>query len=197
MAEAPEVYDLRSLSIVQSQAEHLERLVSDLLDLSRVQWGQLHLQHSSFYLADLLAECVRSVQVSAEQHTIYLDIQIQNTKIVADQMRIGQVIGSILNNAVKYSPHGGQIILKLQELEGDYLLSISDQGIGISPEYLDHIFERFYRVRNTASRQYSGIGLGLYVAKAIIEGHGGRIWVSNNQGIGSIFYFILPRTPKV
>ena len=197
MAEAPEVYDLRSLSIVQSQAEHLERLVSDLLDRSRVQWGQLHLQHSSFYLADLLADCVRSVQVSAEQHTIYLDIQTQDTKIVADQMRIGQVIGSILNNAVKYSPHGGQIILKLQELEGDYLLSISDQGIGISHEYLDHIFERFYRVRNTASHQYSGIGLGLYVAKAIIEGHGGRIWVSNNQGIGSIFYFILPRTPKV
>ena len=72
--------------------------------------------------------------------------------------------------------------------------SIIDQGIGINPEYLDHIFERFYRVRNPASRQYSGIGLGLYVTKAIIERHGGRIWVANNQGVGCTFSFTLPRT---
>ena len=194
--DLPESYDLRSLHIVQSQTEHLERLVNDLLDLSRVQWGNLNLQYTSFFLADMLAECVHSAQVSADQHTIYLDIQVQDTKILADQTRIGQVIGNILDNAVKYSPNGGQVTVQLGDLDGDYLVNITDQGIGINPVYLDHIFERFYRLRNSASRQYSGIGLGLYVTRAIIERHGGRIWVTNNQGVGCTFSFTLPRTPR-
>src|SRR6266487_216870 len=194
--EPPESYDLRSLHIVQSQAEHLERLVNDLLDLSRVQWGQLHLQYSTFYLADLLAACVHQVQISAELHIISLDIQTQDSTIEADYLRIGQVVGNVLDNAVKYSPQGGQVTVQLQELNRDYLVSVIDQGIGINPEYLDHIFERFYRVRNTASRQYSGIGLGLYVTKAIVESHGGRIWHTNNQGRGSTFHFTLPHKPR-
>jgi len=195
--EPPETYDLRSLYIVQSQAEHLERLVNDLLDLSRVQWGHLELHPDTFFLADLLAESVHAVQVGAEQHSISLEINVPDTQIVADRQRIAQVVGNILDNAVKYSPHGGQIIVSLQEQDGDFLVSICDQGIGVSPEYLDHIFERFYRVRNTASHQYSGIGLGLYVARAIVERHGGRIWFSNNPGNGSTFYFTLPHTPRV
>jgi two-component system, OmpR family, phosphate regulon sensor histidine kinase PhoR len=73
---------------------------------------------------------------------------------------------------------------------------VIDQGIGINPEYLDHIFERFYRVRNMASRQYSGIGLGLYVTRAIVESHGGRIWHTSNQGRGSTFHFTLPSKPR-
>jgi two-component system phosphate regulon sensor histidine kinase PhoR len=194
--DLPESYDLRSLHIVQSQTEHLERLVNDLLDLSRVQWGNLNLQYTSFFLADVLAECVHSAQVSADQHTIYLDIQVQDTKILADQTRMGQIIGNILDNAVKYSPNGGQVTVQLGDLDGDYLVNITDQGIGINPVYLDHIFERFYRLRNSASRQYSGIGLGLYVTRAIIERHGGRIWVTNNQGVGCTFSFTLPRTPR-
>jgi signal transduction histidine kinase len=198
VAELPESYDLRSLNIVQSQTDHLERLVNDLLDLSRVQWGELHLQYSSFYLADVLAESVRQAQISAEQHNIYLDIDAQDSKLVADKLRIGQVIGNILDNAIKFSPQGKQVTVTLKEQEQDniYLVSISDQGIGVSPDFFDHIFERFYRVRNTASRQYSGIGMGLYIAKAIIEAHGGRIWLTSNQGVGSTFYFTLPRVPR-
>lgn len=195
LSDTPEYYDVRNLHIVQSQTEHLERLVSDLLDLSRVQWGNLDLQLSGFFLADVLTECVNSIQASAEQHTIFLDITIQDTGIVADRERIAQAIGNVMDNAVKYSPQGGQITVRLGELDGDYLISVTDQGIGINPEYLDHIFERFYRVRNAASNQFAGIGLGLYVTRAIIERHGGRIWVTNNQGIGSTFTFTLPRKP--
>src|SRR5439155_22102977 len=136
--ELPESFDLRSLHIVQSQAEHLERLVNDLLDLSRVQWGNLHLHYGSFFLADVLTEYTRSAQMSAEQHTIYLDIQVQDTRIVGDQLRIGQVIGNILDNAVKYSPQGGRVTVRLGELDDDYLVSIIDQGMGINPEYLHH-----------------------------------------------------------
>jgi len=193
VAEPPESYDLRSLNIIQSQSEHLERLVNDLLDLSKVQWGNLDLNIEPFHLADLLAESVRSTQASAEQHTIRLDIQTQDTSILADRIRISQVVGNILDNAIKYSPHGGEVTIRLQVQDGDYLVSIIDQGIGVSPQHYDHIFERFYRVHNTASRQYSGIGLGLYVAKGIVDKHGGRIWFTNNQSIGTTFYFSLPR----
>ena len=197
MTEVPENYDLRSLYILQSQTEHLERLVNDLLDRSRMQRGQLTLAYTTFYLADLLVDCVRSAQASAEQHTIYLDIQLQDTKIVADPGRIAQVIGNILDNAVKYSPHGGQIVVRLQEWEGDYLVSIMDQGIGVSPEHFDHIFEPFYRVHNAASLDYAGVGLGLFVARAIVDGHGGKIWFTDNQdSIGTTVHFTLPREPR-
>jgi signal transduction histidine kinase len=195
LAELPESYDLRSLNIVQSETEHLERLVNDLLDLSRVQWGELNLQYTSFYLADVLAERVRLAQVSAENHTIFLDIQVQDSKIVADQLRIGQVFGNILDNAIKFSPPGRQVTVKLQDQDDEYLVSVIDQGIGVSPDYFEHIFERFYRVRNMASRQYSGIGMGLFVARAIVEAHGGHIGFTSNQGTGSTFYFLLPRAP--
>jgi two-component system phosphate regulon sensor histidine kinase PhoR len=195
--EPPESYDLRNLYIIQSQTEHLERLVSDLLDLSQVQWGQLELHLDSFFLADLLADNVRSVQASAEQHHIHLEIKTQETKVKADKARIAQVVGNILDNAVKYSPYGGQITVCLQKQGEFYLISVSDQGIGVNPEHFDHIFERFYRVHNTASQAYSGIGLGLYVAKAIIDGHGGQIWLAKNQGIGSTFYFTLPIEPQL
>lgn len=193
--EPPESYDLRSLQIVQSQSEQLERLVNDLLDLSRAQWGEMNLQYSSFYLADVLSERVQLAQVSAEEHTISLDIQVQDSRIVADKLRIGQVIGNILDNAVRFSPQGRRVTVVLKEQNNEYLVSITDQGIGVSPEYIDHIFERFYRVRNTASRQYSGIGLGLFVARAIVEAHGGHIWVESNEGLGSTFSFTLPRAP--
>src|SRR6266487_2041274 len=182
LAELPESYDLRSLNIVQSETEHLERLVSDLLDLSRVQWGELDLQYTSFYLADVLTERVRLAQVSAEQQAILLDIQTQDSRIVADQLRVGQILGNILDNAIKFSLPGKQVTVKLQEQDEEYLISVIDQGIGVSPESFDHIFERFYRIRNIASRQYSGIGMGLFVAKAIVEAHGGHINFSSNQG---------------
>lgn len=195
-SEPPEHYDLRSLNIIQSQTEHLERLVNDLLDLSQLQWGQLHLQYQEFYLADLLNEYVHTIQDSAEQHTLYLDIQTRETRVFADRKRIGQVVGNVLDNAIKYSPNGGKVTIRLQQQDGDYLVSIIDEGIGVSPEHYDHIFERFYRVHNTATQQYSGIGLGLFVTREIITRHGGRIWFTNNQRIGTTFYFTIPPTPR-
>lgn len=207
--ELPESIDLRSLAIVQSQTEHLERLVDELLDRSRIQWGQLILKYENFHLADLLASTVRSVQASTEQHIIHLDIQVQETTVTADRSRIEQVVGNLLDNAVKYSPHGGQIVVQLHKFLTDeftentdesddyaYLVTVSDYGIGISPEHLDHIFERFYRISNASTRQYSGVGLGLYVTKAIVEAHGGRIWVaSNGASGGTTFFFTIPRVP--
>jgi two-component system phosphate regulon sensor histidine kinase PhoR len=196
IVELPESYDLRSLNIVQSETEHLERLVSDLLDLSRVQWGELDLQYSSFYLADVLNERVRLARISAEQYVIHLDIQAQDSRIVADQLRVGQIFGNVLDNAIKFSPPGKQVTVILHEKDDDFLVEVIDQGIGVSPESFEHIFERFYRIRNLANRQYTGIGMGLFVAKAIVEAHGGSIGFTSNQDGGSTFYFTLPRVPR-
>src|SRR5579859_5315850 len=196
--ESPESVDLRSLHIVQSQTDHLERLVNELLDLSHVQEGQLTLKYSTFSLADVLADCVNSVQVSAEQHALSFLCLIEDTKdttITADHDRIAQVIGNLLDNAIKYSPQGGQIVVSLEMKQGNYYIQIIDQGIGVSTEHYDHIFERFYRIRSATSH-YSGIGLGLYVAKAIIERHGGEIGFFNNANIGTTFYFTLPLRPR-
>lgn len=194
--ELPESYDLRNLNIIQSQTEHLERLVNDLLDLSQVQWGKLSLRYETFYLADVLAESVRLAQASAELHILCLDIQTQDTLIAADRIRVEQVIGNILDNAIKYSPHGGKVTVRLEDQGTKYLVSVIDEGVGVSPEQFDHIFERFYRVHNTNIQQYSGIGLGLYVAKAIIDRHGGQIGFTNNPSNGSTFQFTLPHKPS-
>jgi signal transduction histidine kinase len=194
-SEPPESYDLRNLAIIQSQAEHLERLVNDLLDHSQVQYGNLRLQYSAFDLATLLRETAHSIQASAEQHTITLRVECAETMVRADRVRIGQVIGNILDNAVKYSPHGGQIVVILRIEDALYHVSVIDQGIGVSAEQSEHIFERFYRLHNTASQNYSGIGLGLYVARAIINSHGGEISLVSKQGLGSTFNFTLPLKP--
>ncbi|GCE27954.1 hypothetical protein KDA_34380 [Dictyobacter alpinus] len=193
--DLPENQDLRSLSIIQSQTEHLERLVNDLLDLSQVQWGQIHLQYDTFDLQELLSRLVHSVQASAEQHLLILENKLQEAKVVADRARVEQVVGNILDNAVKYSPHGGQVIVSLQAQAGNYHISVKDYGIGVNPEHFKHIFERFYRIQNTASQHYAGIGLGLYVAKAIVDRHGGKIWLENNQGTGCTFHVTLPIIP--
>jgi two-component system phosphate regulon sensor histidine kinase PhoR len=197
VSELAETHDLHSLAIIQSQTEHLERLVSDLLDLSQVQWGQIQLHYEAFQMSDLLNDMVRSVQASAEQHILTLEIQAPETSVIADRTRLEQVIGNILDNAIKYSPHGGQVNIRLQgQSNSIYHISIKDQGMGVNPEHFEHIFERFYRVHNTASHHYAGIGLGLYVAKAIIHRHGGHIWLENNQGTGSTFHFTVPAVPS-
>src|SRR5260370_7151147 len=104
----------------------------------------MDLEYTSFYLVDVLAERVRLSQVSAEQNTIVLDIQAQDSRIVADQLRVGQVFGNILDNAIKFSPSGRQVPVKLQDQDTEYLISLIAQRIGLSPKYFDHIFDPFY-----------------------------------------------------
>jgi two-component system phosphate regulon sensor histidine kinase PhoR len=189
-------YEYRSLSIIQSQAEHLERLVNDLLDLSHLQRGRLPLHPAPFKLSEILDEVVRWAQVSTEQHEIQLEIHADDTTVVGDRARIMQVAGNILDNALKYSPDGGVVRVQLDANPLEFSVSVTDQGMGVNPDAQQHIFDRFYRVNNLMSRQYSGIGLGLYVARAIIEAHGGRIWVESQEGQGSTFSFTLPRLPQ-
>jgi signal transduction histidine kinase len=106
------------------------------------------------------------------------------------------VFRNILDNAIKYSPEGGLIVIRGEERVSDVVIMVADQGIGISPENLIPLFERYFRVRSVASLHIPGTGLGLPIARAIIEGHGGRIWAESNLGEGTTVYFSLPKTQR-
>ena len=116
-----------------------------------------------------------------------------NRKCVAgDRDRLEQVLGNLLENAVKYSPDGSEIVVSVED-KGDHLItSVRDRGIGIPGDELSQVFERFHRGRQVSSTNYGGLGLGLYISKQIIERHGGTIWVESAEGVGTTFYFSLP-----
>jgi two-component system sensor histidine kinase VicK len=110
----------------------------------------------------------------------------------ADASALGRVFGNLLSNAVKYSPHGGTITVEVTGQDGEAVVCVRDEGIGIPPEHLGRVFDRFYRVPNDLATRQGGIGLGLPVCKALVEAHGGRIWVDSRPGQGSTFAFTVP-----
>jgi len=112
--------------------------------------------------------------------------------VEADEKRIQQVVENLLDNAVKYSPQGGEIRLRAEVRPGELLVSVSDQGIGIAKEELNKVFDRFYRIQQRKLGQIGGAGLGLAICKSLVEAHGGRIWAESELGKGSTFHFTLP-----
>ena len=193
---APESYEHRCLGIVQSEAEHLERLVNNLLDFSLLQRGTIQLHLVEFDLADLVKTVVQSIQISAEQHRLTLNIWAQDTRLVADRERIRSIIGNLIDNAIKYSPNGGPVTITIREDERELVVTLSDKGIGVAPEDFDHLFDRFHHPSTLGSHQYEGIGVSLYLANVIIKMHNGRIWAESNRNqseTGTTFAFALPR----
>jgi len=167
----------------------LERLIRDLLDVSKIQSGQLQLEMKEFNMHDLLRETVNAVQmVSAPR--IILEDKLQNEIIYGDRQRIEQVLLNLLSNAIKYSPGENKVIIDSEKTDKELLIKIRDFGIGITKEEQTNIFERFYRSKNT-SVHISGFGLGLYICRDIITRHYGKIWVETADR-GSIFIFSLP-----
>ena len=171
------------------QVDKLTGLISDMLDVTKMQEGKLEMHHSTFDLYRLIADCVDSIEPAAN-HRIELLNHPDSQFITADRLRIRQVILNILNNAVKYSPQDKSIILKSELLEMNVLISIQDFGSGIPVDKIEKIFTRFYRVDRTDFS--SGLGIGLYIAKEIVTEHHGKIWVESQEGCGSTFYIQLP-----
>jgi two-component system phosphate regulon sensor histidine kinase PhoR len=195
---AAESYEHRCLGIIQSEAEHLERLVNNLLDFSLLQRGTLQLHPLEFDLAELVRQMVQSIQISAEQHRLNLNVWAQDTRVFADRERIRVIIGNVIDNAIKYSPNGGPVTVNLLGDERELVVAVSDKGIGIAPEHFDHLFDRFHHPDTLSSRQYGGIGVSLYLAQAILKLQGGRIWAESNRNqgeTGALFAFALSR-PK-
>jgi len=176
---------------IEEETVRLERIVDNLLDISRIESGRLHLDKRPTDLAQLAVEVIENVEIQSPQHQMVHDFV---TPLVAtvDAKRIEQVLRNLLSNAIKYSPEGGIISVQGYEDKGRIVIQVGDQGIGIAPEELGLVFERFYRVQSEAIQNVSGVGLGLAICQNIIEAHGGYIWVESDLGMGSTFYFAVP-----
>ncbi|MEW6403902.1 MAG: ATP-binding protein [Chloroflexota bacterium] len=173
---------------IHAEADRLNRLVDDLQELSRVE--------ARAYELDVRSVDVSTLLRTAESKRITLDIQLAPdlARILADEDRAIQVLTNLTGNALQYTSEGGSITISAKRFNNEVQISVRDTGIGIPPEHLSHIFDRFYRVDKSRSRQSGGgSGIGLTIAHALVEAHGGRIWVaSEGEGQGSTFTFTLP-----
>ena len=183
--------DQRSLNLVVQQAQRLNRMIASLLDLSRLQSGQLSIERTPLDFAALTARIVEELQPTFSNHSLQLDVPATPLWIDGDALRLEQVLQNLIGNAVKYSPKGGSVIVRVSAAD-QVCLTVTDSGIGIPAAALPHLFDRFYRAPNAATAQISGIGLGLFVVQQIITLHGGTITVTSTEGQGSTFTVYLP-----
>lgn len=184
--------DLRSLQLVNAQAQRLNRMITALLDLSRIQTGQLSIEHLIFDVGQLVQRTVQEAIPSSEQHEYVQQLWPEPLLINGDELRLEQVLQNLLQNAVKYSPNGGQITVCTYCDQANAYIEISDQGIGIPAASQPRLFTRFFRASNVNPLYISGIGVGLYVVKEIITLHDGEINVASEEGVGSTFTIRLP-----
>ena len=191
LAKQGDLQGLHYLSRIDAQLTKLTRLVTDLLDISRMQMGKLAYQIESFDLDTLIAETVENVQAATTTHQIIVEGKT-DAQIVGDKDRLGQVFINLLTNAVKYSPKADKVIVRLSREQKQAIVSVQDFGIGIDEAYHQKIFERFYQVTNPEERTYPGLGIGLYISKEILERHSGQITVESRKGVGATFSVALP-----
>src|SRR5713101_1181144 len=185
------------LQMIDTHADRLYDVLNTLLDVWRLDSGVQALRLVQVHLPELLRQLVERWQKNAPRHSFVLNIPSSVPIVVYDAVRLEQALNSLLNNAVTYSPAGGTVTIELESNDVEIRLSIADQGAGIAPEYLERIFDRFYRVRQ-GEEGAGGSGLGLAVARATFEAHGGRIWAdSPGPGQGATFYCTLPLAPRL
>ncbi|MGQ9475024.1 MAG: GAF domain-containing protein [Actinomycetota bacterium] len=180
------------LKVIEEETDRLTRLISDLLDMSRIESGRLELKKREFDMVKLAEIVVEKLRSQSVKHTLVLSAQCPSAIVYADPDKIEQVLVNLLDNAIKYSPQGGEVRLEIHTQRHLVRCSVTDFGVGIPAEHLPHVFEKFHRVDNRSTREVYGTGLGLYVSKNIVEAHGGNIWVRSEPGLGSTFYFTLP-----
>jgi histidine kinase len=182
---------------IYREADRLQRLVNDLQELSRVEAGAYELKLSAVVLREVISAVVTRLDLQFEEKGVMLEVDVEDDlpPIQADEDRIGQVLLNLVGNALQYTPSGGRVIVSAALHNKGINISVSDNGIGISPEQFENIFTRFYRVDKSRSRAGGGSGIGLTITKYLVEAHGGRIWVeSQGPDQGSTFSFSLPIT---
>ena len=175
---------------IKRAGERMNRLVQDLLDVAKLEAGRVAISARPVVVAPLVREAYEMLAPLAAEKEVKLETLVADglQPIVADEGRVLQVLSNLVGNAVKFTPAGGRIVIRAEDAPGGVRFSISDTGQGMSPEQLSQIFGRFWQA-NPADRR--GIGLGLSIAKGIVEAHGGRIWVESQPGAGTTFYFTL------
>ena len=182
------------VEIIREHARRLARLTDDLLKLSRIEAGRLELEIRPIRVEALVNGCVETARLNAKSRglQIVVDLQQNAPAVRGDGAQLGEVLQNLLDNALQYTPSGGQIEVKARANGHNIVFTVTDTGIGIPESDLERIFERFYRVDAARSREAGGTGLGLAIARHIVDAHGGRIWVESAVGQGSRFHFSIP-----
>jgi PAS domain S-box-containing protein len=180
-----------SLEVIEEEADRLTQLIDNLLDASRLQAGALSINRSDVALEVLASRMSERFRTQTNVHLIIVDFPEDFPIILADEDRISQVISNLISNGIKYSQNGGEIKIQGRVLPTQVVVCVSDQGPGIAPGDIPYIFDRFYRAED-ASRTTKGAGLGLYLSKAVVEAHGGKIWADPKPGDGARICFSLP-----
>ena len=187
--------DESSYERIYRQVDRMDRLVNELQELNRIEEGIIQLNIMPVELHQLLVNLVNTMDVnfSAKKVALKLELPEPPLFVLGDEDRIDQVMINLLSNALQSTPSGGEVLVKVEKLGDAARISVADTGIGIAPEHLEKVFARFYRVDHSRSRQAGGSGIGLTVAKKLVEAMGGRIWAeSPGQGQGATFRFTLP-----
>jgi two-component system phosphate regulon sensor histidine kinase PhoR len=184
------------LRIIERHTQRMEKIVSDLLLLSEMESPDRMLNRTPLLLEALISSAVETLRPTAEskKQTLQMEIPAQLPSVSGDSQKIHQVVVNLLSNAISYTQEGGLVTVGVQPADGGVEVSVTDNGIGIAPEYLSRIFERFYRIDKSRSREEGGTGLGLSIVKHIVEAHGGWVNVKSKPGQGSHFSFFLPKS---
>ncbi len=197
MGKTGPVTDLQRdfLGTVQEQTSHLQRMIEDLLEFSRLESGQVRLRPVPMQPADLVISVVEKLEPLAHKKGLAVTCQLPEGlgEIEADVMRLEQVLTNLVENAIKFTPEGGRVQVCGWDRGDTVEIAVIDSGIGVPAEERERVFERFYQVDSSARRRYKGTGLGLTICKHIVTQHGGRIWVQDAEGGGSQFHVMLPR----
>jgi signal transduction histidine kinase len=189
---------------VMEKGDQLLQLITGILDISRMEAGEMRFDRSSFDLDEVISVALSTIAPHARRKRLQMNCVLppELPKVEGDRDKIRQVVLNLLNNAVKFTPEGGRVEvrgevapLKRGEATPGICVGISDNGIGIPPEHHARVFDAFYQVDNSSTREYGGTGLGLNIVKRFIEGHGGQVWVESEEGKGATFYFTLPIAP--
>jgi signal transduction histidine kinase len=185
------------LDIALDQIDRMSRLILELLDVSRIETGRLEIRREPIQWSTFVRDVVHRHHTAVSDRRFHLNVPDGAKTVNGDRDRLEQVLGNLLENAVKYSPDGSEIFVGVEDRNGDIVTSVCDRGIGIPADEINQVFERFHRGRHVSSTNYGGLGLGLYITKQIVERHGGTIWVESREGSGTTFYFSIPTVAEV
>jgi PAS domain S-box-containing protein len=180
-----------SLAVIEEEADRLTLMIENLLDASRLQAGGLTIKRADVLLPEISRRLAKRLETQTSRHTFTVDFPQDFPIILGDETRLEQVLSNLISNSIKYAPQG-EISIRGQVLVDKVIICVSDEGPGILPQDAPHVFDRFYRAPDLA-RQTKGAGLGLFLARSIVEAHGGRIWVDTETGKGARICFSLPR----
>ena len=184
--------DQRSLRVIAQQSRRLQLQIDSLLDVSQMRAGRLHLDMRPTDLCRFVERVVSELQPALQRHQVTFSCEQPSLIVLGDELRLDQVLQNLLHNAVKYSPNGGEIAVRVLRRGTEAHIEVADQGIGIPVQAQAQLFERFYRARNATSLGIGGLGIGLAVVTDIVARHGGRVEVASVEGEGSTFTVCLP-----